>query len=144
MDDYKKKLKIRIALLSIPAIIAVSLGVFDVFWAMAEMKNSFIFGFQSGAASALGVLSLYLIMKYRQILCDEQKMKMQFNKENDERLKAIRAKAGLPLILITSVTMIIVGVIGGYFNLVVFYSLTAALCQLTIAIIVKRVYMKKM
>jgi len=70
---------------------------------------------------------------------------LEFNKENDERLKAIKAKAGLPMVLVTSVLMIIAGVIAAYFNATVFIVLiVAAVCQMMISGIVKLIYMRKM
>ena len=50
----------------------------------------------------------------------KKELKIQYNKENDERMKAIKAKAGMPMLLITSIVMIIVGVIAGYFNFTIF------------------------
>lgn len=71
-------------------------------------------------------------------------IKLLFNKENDERMKAIKYKAGIPMLLITSVLMIIAAVIIGYFNVTAFYTMIAAsLCQLVLSCIVKFVYIKR-
>jgi hypothetical protein len=76
---------------------------------------------------------------------DERKLKMAYNRENDERMKAIRAKAGMPMLLITSVMMVIAAIIAGYFNIVVFYTLTAAaMMQLLLGVSVKLYHMKTM
>ena len=145
MDTYKKTLRTRILLLAIPAVFAVVLGIYDVFLASPKIKESFIFGFQCGAATACGLIAVILILRYKTILHDEKKLKLAFNKENDERLKAIRAKAGLPMVLVTSVLLIIAGVIAAYFNAVIFVTLmVAAVCQMMISGIVKLIYMKKM
>lgn len=56
----------------------------------------------------------------------------------------IRVKACLPLILVTSVLMIIVGVIAAYFNAVIFIVfVSAAACQIIISVIVKLTYICK-
>jgi hypothetical protein len=145
MDNFKKVIKTRMLLLDIPVAFAVALGIYDVFLASPKVKDSFIFGFQCGAATACGLIAVILIFRYRLILKDEKKLKLEFNKENDERLKAIRAKAGLPMILATSVLMIIAGVIAAYFNATIFIALTAAaFCQMMISGIVKLIYMRKM
>ena len=145
MDKFKKSIAARIVLLSILIAFAAVLGIYDVFFATSKMKDSFIFGFQSGAATACGLMAAILIIRYRGILGDENKVELEFNKENDERLKAIRAKAGLPMVLITSVLMILAGVIAANFNAVIFMALTvAAVCQLMISVIVKLIYMRKM
>lgn len=144
MEHYKKAIKTRILLLIILVVSAVALGVYDVFLATPETKESFIFGFQCGAAISMGTLAIVLICRYRAVLGDEKKLKLQFNKENDERRKAIRAKAGMPMLLITSILMIITGIIAGYFNPIIFVTLTAAaLCQMLIGGIVKILYTKE-
>jgi len=145
MDHYKKAIRTRILLLAVPMLFSAALGIYDVFFAGPEIKDSFIFGFQSGVATACGLLAAILVIRYRAILHDEKRLQLEFNKENDERRKAIRAKAGLPMILFTSVLMIIAGTIAAYFNAAVFIALiAAALCQLTISVVVKLVYMRRM
>ncbi len=57
MDDYKKSIRIRIWLLAIPVAIAAVIGIYDVFLANQEVKETFIFGFQSGIATSLGLLA---------------------------------------------------------------------------------------
>ena len=66
-------------------------------------------------------------------------------KETDERMILIRSKAGMPALLITSVIMIFAGIIAGYFNIIVFYSLLAAgVCQLLLGVCLKFYYMHKL
>lgn len=58
-------------------------------------------------------------------------------------MKLVRSKAGLPMLLFTSIGMIIVGIIGGYFNVTVSSVLTiAAMCQLLVAVVAKLIYSK--
>lgn len=145
MGKFKKKIAARIFLLSMLVVFAMILGIYDVFLASPTVKDSFVFGFQSGAATACGLIAAFLIFRYKLMLSDENKLQLEFNKENDERLKAIRAKAGLPMILVTSVLMIIAGVIAAYFNAVIFIALiSAAACQMMISVIVKLICMRKM
>lgn len=144
MEKYKRTINNRIYLLALVVLIAVALGIFDAFFATAEIKSSIIFSFQCGLTSAMGLISLALIAHYRIALSNEKSIKMLFNKENDERMKAIKYKAGMPMLLITYVLMIIAAVIIGYFNVTVFYTLLAAsLCQLALSCIVKFVYMRR-
>lgn len=72
-------------------------------------------------------------------------MKEEYNQDQDERLKAIRAKAGLPFTIFTSVTMLIAGSVIGYFNMTVFYALTgAALLQILASGMMKLYYKQTM
>ena len=145
MEKYKKSIITRIFLLSVLALFAVGLGIYDMFWETAEIKASEIFEFQCGITTALGILALIMIIRYRKTLRNEKKLQIQYNKENDERMKTIRTKAGMPIVLIFSVVMIIVGIIIGYSNIVVFYTLVvAAALQLVIACVTKFIYTKKM
>ena len=145
MDKYRKVLKRRIILLSVPVLAAVGLGIYDVFFASEVIKTSYIFGFQCGVSLVLGILSIAFIFFYRRILDDDKKLKLQYNKENEERLKTIRAKAGMPMLLITSVSMIIAGVIAGYYNPTIFFTLVAAAsAQMLAGAVTKNVYLRKL
>lgn len=145
MDNYRKVLRRRMYLLTVPILLAVGLSIFNIFFASERIKESFIFGFQFGAAISLGIISIVLLIFYRRILADDKKLKLQYNKENDERLKTIRAKAGVPMLLITSIVMIIAGIIAGYFNLTIFITLVvAAVSQMLIAAIIKQIYLRKL
>ena len=142
MENYKKTLKIRIALLAAILLLAAGMGVYDVFWAQAE---SVAFDFQCGLVMGIGAGALVLIIRYRRMMADERRLQMFFNAENDERRKAIQAKAGLPMILVTSFLMMLAGSFIGYFNVVVFYTLfVAAMCQLLLAVAVKLIYLRRM
>lgn len=145
MNNYKKTIKKRILLLSLPIILAVALGVYDVFWASDQIKATSIYGFQVGIIISVGLLATILVIRYRVLLKDENKLLLQFNRENDERIKAIKAKAGIPMLPFTSVLIIIAGVIAGYFNNLVFITLiAAAVFQMTICAIVKGINMRRM
>ena len=60
-------------------------------------------------------------------------------------MKAIKAKAGMPILLITSLAMMIAGVIAGYFNFTIFTVLIiTSVCQLLVSLVIKLIYMKIM
>lgn len=145
MENYRKAIKKRIYLLEAVAVFACCLGIFDVFIASPEIKENHIFGFQAGVIIALGLMSVVNIIRLGKLLKDEKKLQLHFNKENDERYKTIRGKAGMPMLLFTSVAMIVAGMIAGYFNSTVFLTLMiAATTQMLVGIIVKMIYLKKM
>ena len=145
MEKYRKTIQRRLVLLTILALFAAGLGIYDVFGAPAAMKESAVFGFQCGVGMGLGVLSLVLIVRYRHALRDETALRKLRNQETDERLRAVRAKAGQPLLLITSCAMLLAGTIIGYWDAVIFEVLVAtAIAQLLVSVAVKMVYMKVM
>ena len=144
MEVYRIKLKRRIWLLSVLVLFSSALGVYDVFF-QTDISKDGIFCFQCGLNTAIGIIAAVQIIRCRGALSNDEKLKIQFNKENDERLIAIRAKAGMPMLMVTSITIIVVAIIAGYFNTVIFITLvSAALFQLIIGLLIKLLYMKKM
>lgn len=139
----------RIIIFSGMILVAVALGVYAIF-AMdnseeAIMADGIVSGFQFGIIFGIGILALLQIIKLSRVIKDETNLKMLYNQEHDERLKTIRSKAGMPMLMITSIIMLIAANIIGYFNIVVFYTLViAAIVQLSIGTIVKLYCMKTM
>jgi glucose uptake protein GlcU len=145
VNNYKKVIKKRIALLSVLVLFAAGFCVFSVFFTDTALQNSDVFGFQMGAMTAIGILGAVNVIRCRRLLKDEAKLQLAYNKENDERNKAIKGKAGMPILTVTSVAMVITGVIAGYFNITVFYTLIiASACQMTVSAVVKLLNMKRM
>lgn len=145
MERYSKTIRFRMILLAILALISVAFGIYDVFFAPPEIKDSAVFGFQCGAVLSLGLMAVLILVRYERILKDKAKLQLQFNKENDERAKAIRAKASMPMLLITSILMMLAGIIASYFSITVFATLIiAGVSQMLIGVVVKLVYTKKM
>jgi hypothetical protein len=127
MDHYKKKLKRRMILFAGVILVCVGLLFYNQFW----------------ASDAL--LLAYLLFQHRRILTDETKLRLSYNRENDERVKAIRAKSGFPMVIILSMLLIFAGMVAGYFNTTVFAVLVAAaLFQMFVCAVVKFYYLKKM
>lgn len=149
MKEFKKTVKRRIALFSGLTLAALVLGVYNVFFMNASenvtMTDGVISGFQSGLILGIGLIAVFQIFKLTRAINDETKLKLLYNQEHDERLKTIRSRAGMPMLMITSVLMLIAAIVAGYFNIVVFYTLVlAATAQLSIGAIVKLVCMKLM
>ena len=145
MEQFRKKLKIRILWLRVLSLTTALMGVYDVFFAPETLRNLTVFEFQAGALAAICVLSSLNIIKYSKILKDDNKLKLECNKENDERFKIIKSKAGIPIVPVLSVVMLMSGIIAGYFSIAVFYTLIiVAMCQILISGVVKLIYMKKM
>lgn len=145
MEQFRKKLKIRISWLSALTLTTALMGVYDVFFAPEALKNTNVFEFQGGALAAICILSSFSIIKYSKVLQDDNKLKLECNKENDERFKIIKTKAGIPIVPVLSILMIMSGIIAGYFNITVFYTLIiVAMCQVLVSGLIKLIYMKKM
>lgn len=149
MEEFKMRIKRRIILFSGMVLMAVALGVYSFITMDNSSDASFtdgsVAGFQFGIILGIGVLAFIQIIKLRKVLKDERSLKVRYNQEHDERLKTIRSKAGMPLLMITSLIMLIAAIIGSRFNIVVFYTLViAAMVQLTIGALVKLYCLKTM
>lgn len=145
MELFQKKIKVRIFIFCAVLLVFVGILLYNQFVASAAQKESLAFSFQCGFSAAGSLVIAFWIVKYRRALSDETKLRVLMNQENDERMKAIRAKAGMPMLWILSMILVLAGMICGYFNETVFITLIcAALFQLLVCIFFKFYYMKKM
>ena len=145
MELFKKKIKARIILLCAVLLLFVTILLYNQFGASDALKNSLAFSFQCGFSAAGSIVLVFWLMKYRGALKDEAKLRLLYNEEKDERMSAIRAKAGIPMLLILSMARVLGGMIIGYFNETVFVVLIGvALFQLLVSLGVKLYYKVKM
>lgn len=149
MEKFKQSIKRRVLLLSILVIICLALGIQN-FMMIGNTENGslsegIVAGFQSGLIVGIAMKATIDIILLTKAMKDDKKMRLLYNKENDERMKVIRSKAGMPMVMITSVMMLTAAIVAGYFNIVVFYTLViAAMVQLTIGATIKLYLMKTM
>ena len=145
MEFFKKKIKTRIVLLCAVLLLFVAILLYNQFGANDALKDSLAFSFQCGFSAAGSIVLVFWLMKYRGALKDESKLRLLYNEEKDERMSAIRAKAGIPMVLILSMALVLGGMIIGYFNETVFVVLIGvALFQLLVSLGVKLYYKAKM
>lgn len=145
MELFRKKLKTRIVLFCAVLLLFVAILLYNQFGANDAVKDSLAFSFQCGFSAAGSLALVFWLMKYRGALKDEAKLRLLYNEEKDERMSAIRAKAGIPMVVILSMMLVLGGMIIGYFNETVFVVLIgAALFQLLVSIGVKLFYKAKM
>ena len=145
MEQYRKNLRIRIALFGVIILIFVGILLYNQFGASTIIKESLPFSFQCGFSAAGVLVLVFWMMKYRAAFKDEAKLRLLYNEENDERMKLIRAKAGVPMVLILSLALVLAGMIIGYWNeTVIVVLIGVALFQLLVSLGVKLYYKVKM
>ncbi len=146
MKEFRQLINKRILRISFMTLLCAAIILANHFFADGTtMEEGFMVGFQGGIASALILVGVYVIFRYRRLLNNEEALKLEYIKENDERTKEIRRKAGLPMTLIMSCIMIVAGIVAGYYNSYVFYTLIAAASfQMLLTGVIKVYYMKKM
>jgi len=100
-----------------------------------------IFGFFAGGL----LVSLLGLSTFRRALKDDTALRRLYNQEHDERMQAIRAKAGVPVVLILNVAMIGAGLIATFFNMTVALTLVVAgLAELLVTLALKAWYSRTM
>lgn len=145
MEQFRKKIKIRMRLISVVLLVFLGILLYNQFAAGDALKESLVFSFQCGLSVSGSLILVFWLVKNRRTLSDEAKLRLLYNQENDERMSAIRAKAGIPMVLILSLTLVLAGMVIGYFNKIVFEVLIGvALFQLFCSMLVKLYFMKKM
>ncbi|MBC3899839.1 hypothetical protein GH811_09450 [Acetobacterium malicum] len=151
MEKFRATVKRRIVISSGMALVTMVLGAYSIYSIIisdvstATHSDGFVAGFQFGLIVSIFGFSVFDIIKLSLAINDETKLKVLYNKEHDERLKAIRNKAGAPMIVVTSVLMVLAAIVAGYFNIVVFYTLVIAVAaQLSVSAMVKLYCMKTM
>lgn len=150
MEKFKKQLKGRIFiyLVAVAACIAMMIcslsGTLEPA-AASEWFRGYITGLQGGMSLGLSVVIAVSIIKIIVALKDENKLRAFYNRENDERMKAIREKSGGRVVLAFSLIIVFTGLVAAYYNEII--SLTLIICgigQMTLGCILKIYYMKKL
>lgn len=139
MDQYKKMLQRRmlifvIGMLGVLTLLALSqFGIITSF-GDAHFAN-LLRGFQFGLLVTVEILFVRLIAHYIRALRNEESLKKAYFSENDERTKMIQEKTGGNIIVVCSIIILLAGIIGGYFNEIIFYALIS--CSVFLLIVRK-------
>ena len=145
MEQYRKTIRIRCWLWMLMIAVALGQMVYGYFFVDKTLQSSIVFGFQAGFATGIAAVGVMRLIRYRKVLGSDKLLQAEYNEEHDERMQYIRAKAGMPMMLVTSCALVIAGIIAGYFNVIVFWTLTgAAMFQLAVGSVTKMYYMRKM
>ncbi len=147
MEAYKKTVRRRMVLSIFLAVVALALAVyiFGMYGSNpgGSAETGFITGFPCGICIGLFAACVVTVFRCADMLRDEKKLRLGYNRDNDERMKLIRAKAGYPFSVVTAVIMIIAGLLLARVNMTA--SLTAIACacgQLIVSVAFKAVYSK--
>lgn len=145
LNQYRKTIHTRCVLWGLMILIALGQMIYGMFFMDQNMQNTIIFGFQAGFSTGIASVGVIRLIHYRKVLGSDKQLQLAYNEEHDERMQWIRSKAGMPTLLVTSTVMILVGIIAGYFNVTVFFTLVGAgSTQLMVGSFVKMYYVKTM
>jgi len=148
MEAYRQMINRRMVVSLVEGMIAFMLCIVVLLNVFApamrnEHYNSFVCGFQEGLSGSIAMVCFVQTYRYYKLLKDEEKMKVEKIKEEDERLQFIDAKTGGKPILWCAYVLIIVGTISAYFNMYVFATFIVCAMFLVFMKIILHVYYEK-
>lgn len=140
LEAYRKKVQRRLVWMCVLAV------AFAVLTAIAsKLGSGFTSDYLWGMGMGGGFVALFVLFQQGKSLQDDQKLRKLYIMEHDERMRAIRAKAGQPIVAYLSVGMAAAAVIASCFNLTVAATLAiTALVQVAVCLVVKFICMKRM
>lgn len=148
MEEFKIVLKRRIVLLTIFNVLAVIfVGVAGV-WGYNQIDSNghiydFMHGLQVGLFAAFVFIVLKQILMYNKAFKDDEKLRLVYIEENDERKKLISDKIGGVGYNFVLGSLIIAVVVAGFFSDVVFITLFCALLFMSLVKGFLKIYYNK-
>lgn len=144
MENYKKTMRLRMQYLSLVMVIAVITIVLLLSnRSRLPVMSDFILGFQSGIFIGMVVGLVSFIIKFKASLRNDEELKKQYIKENDEREKLIGYKASVFVIIALLISLAFGTVVSGFFNEIVFFTLLSVLAILIIMAIAALTFYKR-
>ncbi len=130
MEEFKQAVQKRIYYLrGFIAVIAL-IGAYDYFMVrntgQKSVPQKVAIGFQIVILVGIGILACIYMIKLSNTVKSEEKVRVLYARENEEHIKIFLKKSGMPMILITSMCMVLVGAAAAHFSIVMFYTLIAA------------------
>lgn len=130
MEEFKQEVRKRIYYLQGFMIAVALIGAYDYFMIRntgpKSIPQKFAIGFQIIILVGIGILACIYMIKLSNIVNSEEKLRLLYARENEEHIKIFLKKSGMPMILITSMCMVLVGAVAAHFSIVMFYTLIVA------------------
>lgn len=139
MNEFKKRIKVRVILGGIFCTLLLIPNVVLNFFVDCSDFTEFVMGF----FLAIEAVVIVLMAKYVMALRNEEDLKKLYIKETDERRIAIRTQAGRTGLYIVFGTLIIVMLISGYFSKIVFFTLLGVVVFTSFVMLLTKLYYKK-
>lgn len=148
MIEFKTTIKKRISLLSIFSVLSIVFIAVVGIWGYNQIDtnghiNDAMHGFQAGLFTGFLVMMLAQITKYRKALKDDEKLKLLYIEENDERKKLIRDKIGGVGYDFALGALVIALVAAGFFSEIIFITLGSVLLFMSLLKGFLKVYYNK-
>ena len=144
IDQYRDRIRRRMNLCCVLWLAYLLLMAATRFAAPAVTEHPAYAGILGFFAGGL-LVSLLGLSKFRRALKDDTALRRLYNQEHDERMQAIRSKAGVPVTLFMGVGMMAAGLLATFFNMTVALTLVVAgLAVLLVTLALKAWYSRSM
>ena len=132
MEKFKMNLKKRLTLMMMFNGVAVIFMVLTgIYGSMIASSNAdiadMIHGFQAGIFVGMQIIMIKFITKYKRALNNEGELRKLYIEENDERTKLIKDKIGGVGFNFSLGMIVTAAIIAGFFNQIVFITLSATM-----------------
>ena len=143
VEAYRKTIRRRmIAMMTLSEFYVAAMIAMHTLW---KVELGLTASFLAGFSSAMVGLAVVLVPRYRRALRDEQALRRMWNREHDERMSAIRARAGLPMLMYTSLAMMTAALLLNPWNATASVTLMlAATVQLLVGVATKLICLRVM
>lgn len=140
LDKYRKMVQKRLLVMEI------LVGIFVVLMLVGgRLGQHPSAGMLMGMGTGGGLVAIVVIIQQSKALKDEKKLRQLYIQEHDERMIAIRQKAGFPLVVYLSVAVAAVAMIAGCFDEKIMWVLMCvAFVQLLVCMVIKFWCMRRM
>lgn len=148
MEQYKKAIIKRLCMIGFAFALSIALLLLSRSGAVKALGNEeFMYmleSFELGILIGADITLAQLVIKYIRALRDEIKLKKLYFEENDERMRMIREKTGGNFTFVCVFIIMFSGIIGGFFNEIIFFSLIGcSMFLLTAKCMLKFYYLSK-
>lgn len=144
LNEYRKTLERRMNAVRVTCLIYLLLGGVRRFLG-PDLGESIAVSMLMGAVMGGMLVMLISSFRFRRALQDEKQLLRLYNQEHDERTRAIRARAGIPLVAIYGIVLMAAGMIASFFSLTVTVTLVSvAVAQMLVSCVLKVWYMRHM
>lgn len=144
LDQYRSKIRRRMNAFRAGWLFYLLLMASTRFAPAAVTEHPAYAGIMGFLAGGL-LVGIFGMAKFHRALKDEAALRRLYNQEHDERMQAIRAKAGIPVTLLMGVGLMTAGLVATFFDMTVALTLVAAgLVELLVTLALKAWYSRTM
>ena len=144
LEQYRETLRRRLRLCRILWLVYLLLVASTRFASPALTEHPAYAGLMGALAGGL-LVGLIGMAKFNNAMKDDAALRRLYNQEHDERMQAIRAKAGVPVTLFRGAGLIAAGLVATFFHMTVALTLlVAGIAELVATLALKAWYSRRM